>query len=167
MKKLKTLLIISLLLAIFACEKSDDLSFNEITGTYTGTLTTDVSSKSSSQKITNTATAIVSMVGDKIEVHCYGENFDETVMLDIYRNNNEIMVCLTGTDFENMYGHMMGQGHMMGGNMGNTSTEWMRHMNNDHQQGAEHFGGFNMENHSFEYTFRMQNGDFHFEGVKK
>ena len=86
-------------------------------------------------------------------------------MLEIYNHNDSIKVCLTGNDFENMYGHTLGQGNM-NGNMGNMSTDWTKHMNSEHQQGDEHFGGFNMENHSFGYTFRMHDGEFHFLGVK-
>ena len=54
----------------------------------------------------------------------------------------------------------------MNGNMQNMSSEWMQHLNNEHQDDDEHFGGFNMQNHSFEYTFKMENGEFHFQGTK-
>jgi len=70
------------------------------------------------------------------------------------------MVCLTGDDFENMYGNMMG-----GGNMNNHGNGWMQHLNNNHQEGDEHYGYFNMQ-HQFEFTFKMSNGDFHFLGTK-
>ena len=62
-----------------------------------------------------------------------------------------------------MYGHMMGQGHM-NGNMHNSGSEWMQHLNNEHEDSDEHFGGFDMQHRSFKYTFRMSNGDFHFQG---
>ena len=165
-RNLKTILFVSLVLTLIACEKSDDLNLSDITGTYTGTLTTDVSGKSSSLKTANTATAIVSMFGDKIEVHCVSENFNETIMLEIYNHNDSIKVCLTGSDFETMYGHALGHHGNMNGNMGNMSTDWMQHMNDEHEQGDEHFGGFNMENNSFGYTFRMHNGEFYFQGLK-
>ena len=55
---------------------------------------------------------------------------------------------------------------MMHGNMQHNSSEWMQHLNNEHQEGDEHFGSFDMQHHSFNYTFRMSNGDFHFEGTR-
>ena len=166
MKKFKTLLSIVLVITLIACQESDDVDLNEITGTYAGTLTSNLSSKSSSSKSTNSATAVVSMVGAQIEVHCYGENFDESVMLDIYHDNDKVMVCFTGNDFENMYGHMLGQGNM-NGNMHKNNTEWMQHLNDEHQDGDEHFGNFDGQHHSFDFTFKMPNGDFHFQGTKE
>ena len=166
MRNLNRLFLISLVLTLIACEKSDDLNSNEIIGTYIGTITTDISSKLNTSKTDNSATAVVSKVGDKIEVHCYGGDFDLTVMLETYHNNDNIMVCLTGSDFENMYGHMLGQGHM-NGNMQNNGTEWMQHLSFEHQASDEHFGSFDMQHHSFNYTFKMNNGDFHFQGLKK
>lgn len=163
---LKTILSISFVLLLFSCEKSDDLNLDEITGTYIGTITTDISSKSSgTQKTVQTAIAVVSDVGGQIEVHCYDEDFDITIMLDFYHHNDSINVCLTGNDFENMYGHKSGHGDM-NGNMQSNGTEWMQHLNNEHQNGDEHFGGFDMQDHSFNYTFKMDNGDFHFQGIK-
>jgi hypothetical protein len=79
------------------------------------------------------------------------------------------MVCLTGDDFEHMYGHKYGEGHMSGGmmdDMQNEETEWMHHMNDEHIDGDEHFGGFDMMQHSFGYKFEMNNLDFHFQGTK-
>jgi len=75
------------------------------------------------------------------------------------------MVCYTGADFEDMYGHMLGEGHM-GDNMQGNNIEWMQHLNNDHQQGDEHFGSFNMQDHSFNFLFKTYNGDFQFQGTK-
>ena len=165
MKKLKIFFSFILAFTIFACDNNDDINSDDITGTYIGNITSDAAYKSNTNKSINTATAIVRKVGDKIELHCFDENFDETVMLDTYHYNDSIMVCLTGNDFRNMYGHMMGQGHM-NGNMHNSSSEWMQHLNNEHEDSDEHFGGFDMQNRSFKYTFRMSNGDFHFQGTK-
>ena len=170
MEKLKILLSVILIFTIISCQESDDVNLNGITGTYTGTLTSNLSNKSNSSKATNTATSIVRMVGEQIEVHCFGDDFDETVMLDIYHDNDRVLVCLTGNEFENMYGHMLGQGNM-GGNMhnsnNNNNTEWENHLNNEHQEGDEHFGNFDMQHHLFDYTFKMNNGDFHFQGTKE
>jgi hypothetical protein len=56
-------------------------------------------------------------------------------------------------------------GGMMGG-MNNGSSEWMNHMNNEHEEGDEHFGGFNMSNRTFGYTIKSEDGDYHFQGTK-
>ena len=152
---------------LISCEKSDDLIRSEVSGTYIGTLTSNVAGKSISSKTNNSATAVITMVGDEIEVHCFGDNFDTTIKLDLYHNGDSINVCLTGNDFENMYGHMLGQGNMMNGSMHTNGNEWMQHLNNEHQDGDEHFGGFDMIHHTFNYTFKMNNGDFYFQGQKK
>jgi len=161
----KFLISITVIIFLFSCEKSDDLNFNDITGTYTGTLTSDLSSKSSNAESINPAIVVVSNFGNQIQVHCFAEDFDTSVILDIYDHNGNVMVCLTGEEFENMYGHMLGQGNM-NNHMQNNSTDWMQHLNKEHQDGDEHIGGFDMQHHAFNYTFRMNNGDFHFEGLK-
>jgi len=145
-----------------ACDNKEDVTSNDIVGEYVGTLTSDVADKSIISKSENPATVIVTMVGDKIEAHCFGGNFDTTIILDIYNNGDEINVCFTGEEFEKIYGHMQGQNHMNG-----NGSQWMQHLNNEHQEGDEHFGGFNMIKHSFDYTFKMENGEFHFYGIKK
>ena len=95
-------------------------------------------------------------------------------MLNYFQDNDSVMVCLTGSDFQHAYGHMMGQGHMGGGMMGdiqNGQTEWQRHMADEHKAGDKHYGGFDMMNSSFGYTFHNYNGGSHmimnFEGTKK
>ena len=161
-----SILVIAIGLLFTACDKNDDVIYNDVVGIYEGTLTASIAGKSSSSKVNNTATAEVTMVGDQIEVHCFNDDFDTTIMLNLFEDGDMINTCLTGSDFENMYGHMMGQGNM-NGNMSNMGSQWMQHLNNEHQDGDEHFGGFNMQNHSFEYTFKMENGEFHFQGQKK
>ncbi|MFO7790983.1 MAG: hypothetical protein R6V32_10465, partial [Bacteroidales bacterium] len=91
-----------------------------------------------------------------------------------YEHHDSAYVCFTGERFEEMYGHMLGKGHMMGGMMGdigNGETEWMHHMDEEHDEGDEHFGGFDMDHHTFSYTFHMNDGHeprfMHFEGVKE
>jgi hypothetical protein len=160
-----SILVIAIGLLFTACDKNDDVIYNDVVGIYEGTLTASIAGKSSSSKVNNTATAEVTMVGDQIEVHCFNDDFDTTIMLNLFEDGDMINTCLTGSDFENMYGHMMGQGNM-NGNMSNMGSQWMQHLNNEHQDSDEHFGGFNMQNHSFEYTFKMENGEFHFQGTK-
>ena len=164
-KNWKSLLTIIIVILFVSCQKSDDIGYNDVAGTYVGTLTSNLANKSSEIVVTKDATVVVSSVGNQIQVNCYAEDFDTTIMLGTYDNNDEVMVCLTGEEFENMYGHMLGQGHM-NGNMQNNGTEWMQHLNNEHQEGDEHFGGFDMQYHSFNYTFKMSNGDYHFQGMK-
>ena len=161
----KFLISITVIIFLFSCEKSDDSNFNDVTGTYTGTLVSDLSSKSSNTESIKPATVVVSSFGNQIQIHCFAEDFDASVILDIYDHNDNVMVCLTGEEFENMYGHMLGQGYM-NGNMQNNGKDWMQHLNDEHQEGDEHFGSFDMHYHSFNYTFKINNGDFHFEGIK-
>ena len=165
MKIWKVLISITVVIFLFSCEKSDDLSNNDVSGTYTGTLTSDLSSRSSNTESIKPATVVVLRFGNQIQVHCYAEDFDTTIMLGTYDHNEEVMVCLTGEEFENMYGHMLGQVNM-NGQMQNNGTEWMQHLSNEHQEGDEHFGGFDMQHHTFNYTFRMNNGDFYFQGTR-
>lgn len=164
-KNWKYFLTIIIVILFVSCQKSDDIGYNDVTGTYVGTLTSNLANKSSEIVVTKDATVVANRVGNQIQVNCYAEDFDTTIMLGIYNHNDEVMVCLTGEEFENMYGHMLGQGHM-NGNMQNNGTEWMQHLNNEHQEGDEHFGGFDMQHHSFNYTFRMSNGDYHFQGTR-
>ena len=124
--------------------------------------------------VSTSATSEVTKTGDgEIEVHCYGDELDTTFMLNYYSNNDSVMVCLTGNAFEEMYEHMMGQGHMGGGMMGDISdgeTPWQHHLNDEHQPGDEHFGGFDMINNTFGYRFQMTDGDnqylLNFKGTK-
>jgi hypothetical protein len=52
----------------------------------------------------------------------------------------------------------MGNGyHMTDMHMG--ETEWMHHLNDDHQPGDEHYGGFDMDHHAFSYSFQMNEED--------
>lgn len=151
-----------------ACNKSDEtVSDNSIEGRYIGTLTND-GLKSAS------ATADVTKTGDEeIEVHCFSDELDTTFMLNYYEDHDSVMVCLEGDAFQEMYGHILGQGHMMGGMMGDIGageTEWMHHLSDEHLAGDEHFGGFDTMNHTFGYRFGvMVNGEtsmFSFQGTK-
>lgn len=171
MKSILKFIYLSLfIIALASCEKDNDTNFNDITGIYEGTLSTDVASKTIA-KTTSTlgdpATSEITIVGDQIQVHCYNDNFDITLMLDLFSDNENIQVCLTGDDFEEMYGHMSTYaGGMMGGMMGNTN-QWTQHLNDEHESDDQHFGGFDMGNHSFEYTFNIEGMEYHFEGFKQ
>lgn len=160
-----------------SCEKSEDLNVNDIEGVYEGTFSLSNSLKASSLDGSEDdhGSAVVSMMGNnQIEVHCFGEEIDTTFMLDYYEHNDSIMVCLTGDDFKFMYGHMLGEGHMDGGMMNDIQygeTQWMHHMNDEHENGDEHFGGFDMHEMTFSYSFKMMDEVspyyLRFHGVKQ
>ena len=159
-----------------ACNRTEDTSTKSIEGTYIGSLTTDGSKRVSVVVSGNeSATAEVTKTDDGlVKVHCFGDELDTTFLLNYYENYDSVMVCLTGDDFNLMYGHMKGQGHMTGGMMGDIvpgETEWMHHMYDEHQEGDEHFGGFDMISHTFGYSFKMMEGDstyyLKFQGVKQ
>jgi hypothetical protein len=175
MKKMKSFGMMMILATIVftACNNADKDSENTIEGTYSGILT----NKSATGTIigTGSATADISKTSDGlIQVHCFGTSIDTTFMLNYYESNDSILVCLTGSDFQNTYGHMMGQGHMMGGMMGDIKpgqTQWQHHMADEHKPGDVHYGGFNMMSNTFGYTFHKRDGNNHvimnFEGTKK
>lgn len=163
-----------ILLVLFtACDKNET---NEtiIEGVYKGTLTGLQTKSVDGVTETNTATSDITIIGEnEIQIHCYSENFDTTFMMNYYMDSDSAYVCFNGDDFEEMYGHMLGNGHMGGmmGDKANSETEWQHHMNDEHQHGDEHFGGFDITNHRFNYTFQMNRNDslddLHFQGVKQ
>jgi len=152
------------LMGFTSCKKTEELPNTGFEGEYLGAFSVSNSLKSThpDDANENPGTAIVSMMGNnQIEVHCFGEEIDTTFMLDYYEHNDSIMVCLTGDDFKDMYGHMLGDGHMGGGMMGdiqNGESQWRHHMNDEHNEEDEHFGGFNMGEHTFTYSFKMMDG---------
>jgi len=179
-KVVKTIWFAAAALVLFtACEKEEsveEIQEKSVDGVYTGTLTEEgtINATGITESMAE-ATAEVTIVGEnEIQVNCYTSDFDTTFMLNYYEHNDSAYVCFTGDRFEEMYGHMLGNGHMMGGMMGdieNDETEWMHHMNDEHEEGDEHFGGFNMDNHTFLYTFQMNEEHepyyLHFEGSKQ
>lgn len=158
-----------------ACQKDEKTVNKSVEGTYFGSFTTTSTLKSATISTGDMMdTAIVKLISNgQINVHCFGDDLDSTFILNTYQNGDSLMVCLDGQDFDNEYGHMMGQGSMMGsGNMmGNNSTEWGRHMNGEHKVGDNHFGGFDMQNGTFGYSFKMMVGSStnykKFQGTKK
>jgi hypothetical protein len=172
---MRVTVVVSALVLFTACEKEEP-KIRNIEGTYEGWLTKN-DMKSGETVFDNSveAKAEVTITGEnEIEVHCYSSDFDTTFVLNYYGHQDSAYVCFTGEDFEEMYGHMLGGGHMMGGMMGdinNGETEWMHHMNDEHDEDDEHFGGFDMDDHTFSYTFRMKNGEIpyelHFQGSKQ
>ncbi len=171
MKRMNLLAVtlITAILTVTGCSKDDSYPtaldyINDITGSYEGVYITD------DLKTTSPANAdIQSLGGYEIQIHCYGEILDTTFMMDIYANHDSIMVCATGNDFEETYGHMQGENHM--NNHGNNENEWDHHMGDEHEVNDQHFGGFNISHHSFEYTFIIASYNstesIRFEGVRQ
>lgn len=167
--------ILSIALILTSCQKTDLAGEQSVAGIYTGTLTYDRDTKSPNDSgKSEIATVEISETGNNLlEVHCYNEDVDTTFTLNYYDHNEEVLVCFTGDDFEDMYGHMLGQDHMGGGmmnDMGAGETEWMHHLNDEHEEDDEHYGGFNMQDHSFRYRFELEEeGSIHwleFYGTK-
>lgn len=178
MKKIKliTLGAALIMLVLAACDNSDLPSDKLIEGTYSGTIT-DIDDLGKSYLDTeNDATAEVTILGNRIvQIHLYDDmELDTIFMLNYYEDMDSVNVCFTGEDFENMYGHMLGEGHFgdmgMMGDRQNNESEWTHHLNDEHDEGDEHFGGFNMQNQTFDYQFSiMEDGVTHnmlFQGNK-
>ncbi len=164
---------IALLVLFTACEK-EETNETIIEGVYEGTLTGLQTKSTDGTSESKTATSEITITGEnEIQVHCYSENFDTTFMMNYYMENDSAYVCYTGDDFEEMYGYMLGDNHMgsMMGDMQSGETEWMHHLDEEHDEGDEHFGGFDMANHSFSYTFQMNKNDssddLRFQGIKQ
>jgi len=155
------LILSTVLLGLVSCETQSSQSIGGIEGTYEGSFSKSTSLKSALLEGNGDHDGIaeVTMMGEnQIQVHCFGNEIDSTFMLDYFEHNDSVMVCLTGHDFESTYGHMSGEGHMSGGMMGDISsgeTEWMHHMNDEHDEADEHPGGFDMVHGTFSYSFRM------------
>ena len=155
------MLFASVILLVVSCTGTKGDPGHSIEGTYYGTLarTSSLKSAQTENRGADQGIAEVTIMGDnEIEVHCSGSEIDTTFMLNYYMDHDSAYVCLTGDDFEDMYGHMLGTGHMGGNMMGDISgdeTEWMHHLNDDHQPGDEHFGGFDMQNGTFTCSLRM------------
>jgi hypothetical protein len=178
---LAALVLIIAIIGINACEETTDQINGGIEGTYVETFSPSTSLITILQDGTGEhegRAGVTMMDDDQLQVHCFGNGFDTTILLDYYEHNDSIMVCLTGDDFTNEYGHMLGESHMSGGTMGNMmgdigdgGTEWMHHMSDEHDEGDEHFGGFDMANGTFAYSFRMMGNAtmyyLNFHGVKQ
>ncbi|NOY51041.1 MAG: hypothetical protein GXO88_10840 [Chlorobi bacterium] len=168
---MKYLLILGTAVALLltsACKKDSYPSaadfIGDITGTYEGNFV-----KNGIIDQDSAIAEVIQVDGGQVQIHCYNGNYDTTFNMDVYYNNDSIMVCATGDTFEGMYGHMKGDSHM--GDMMDGQNEWTHHMGDEHDSGDMHFGGFNMSLHSFGYTFQDGIGDstqeIVFNGVRK
>ena len=161
-----------MLVLLTTCKKEETNKQN-IEGIYKGTLTGLQAKSTRGATETKTATSKITITGENlIQVHCYTDGFDTTFVMNYYQHNDSAYVCNTSDDFEEMYGHMLGDGHMGGmmDDMHDGETEWMHHMDEEHDERDDHFGGFSMTNHSFSYIFQMNRNDssddLHFQGIK-
>ncbi|MDF1571774.1 MAG: hypothetical protein P1P82_09185 [Bacteroidales bacterium] len=176
MKKIvKTIILaVPVVILLTACDKENQ-DIQAIEGTYTGILLGNNQLKTTGEVTTIAgdtvdATAEVYRLGEnEIGIHCYGSDFDTTFSMNYYAHHDSAYVCFTGEQFEHMYGHMPGSGHMGGmmEDMMHGETEWMHHLDDEHTEGDEHFGGFDMEQHSFGYTFQLDEGTMTFQGTKQ
>jgi hypothetical protein len=117
MKNLKLIIpgsVIILTVFLSACSKDemqDVDGIQEITGIYTGfyyNVPLSVSHDSTAQA------DVIETGNGEISVHCYGDVLDTTFILNYYEHNDSVMVCLTGEEFEHVYGHMLGCDHILG-----------------------------------------------------
>lgn len=192
-KAISKIFVLGVLSAVIftSCKKDEDpdvsnLLASEVVGTYTGTL------KNSTTNVGETAIITVTIKNDSlIQLHCMADNFDSTIILQLYQNYDSIMVCFTGQNFYNEYGHntnnydfcnsrqsgwmnnnwMNDGNHWMNHNTnwGNTDwagndqwNAWTNHMNTQHNQNDLHYGGFNPSMNSCNYRFQMSNGNTHY-----
>ncbi|MCF8224799.1 MAG: hypothetical protein K9J30_02855 [Bacteroidales bacterium] len=166
-------IVVALLVLFTACEKGET-NEPELEGVYQGTLTSVTKKSDNGISDQIDATSEISITGEnEIQVHCYADGFDTTYIMNYYQHYESVFVCNTGSFFEEIYGHMLGAGHMGGmmDDMHDGETEWMHHMDEEHDEDDEHFGGFDMANNSFSYTFQMNRNDssddLHFQGIKQ
>ncbi len=196
MKNLKKISLIALsasMLMLYSCKKDEvnepiNSLASGVIGTYSGTL------KNSGTNQSKNATLTVTMQNDSlVRMHCVAQNFDSTVMVQLYENHDSIMACYAGQDFYNEYGHntnnydfcnnqqsgWMNQGWMgdenhygnHNNNWGNSTwagneqwNAWTNHMNTQHNKTDRHYGGFNPTANTCFYEFAVLNsGTEHFE----
>ena len=154
---------------IIACNDTNDMELDGVSGTYVGTINGIGLSKSSDAKSQNTFTAEVKLRGNQLEVNCFGPELNEQFMLDYYEHNGNYMVCLTGDDYKSLYGseHGMASGNHMNGMQGSGSP-WMNHLNTAHNSNENHFNGeFNLNHHTFICTFSWNDQSVTFNGNKQ
>lgn len=193
MNKIKSILVLSLVVVTFitvSCKKTNDQDLNkvaltsQVTGTYSGNL------RNSQTNTTTPATITVRAINDSlVSLYCQSSIFDTTVTMMLYDNNDSIMMCYTGNDFYNEYGHNLDNHNFCNsqpngwtsgwennhdiwyGNSNNMSNAWNNHMNTQHKAGDQHYGAFNPNSNSCDYAFKIggANSSYweYFSGMKK
>lgn len=194
LKNMKVIFLMATIIGFlfYSCNKEEETSLDNtlassVIGTYTGTL------KSTTTNQSSPATLNVTIINDSlVSMHCMSNNFDSTFIMQLYQNYDSIMVCYTGQDFYNEYGHnrnnydfctnrqsgwtnnaWMNDGNCWGnmnqgwGNSNWAGTDqwnaWTNHMNTQHNQNDNHFGGFNPNMNSCIFKFSIQNNSNYFK----
>jgi len=177
MKNLRNLSFIALVIfsvLIASCRKTETNPGNTIlssliNGTYSGEL------KNSQTNQSIQSTLMVTILNDSmISMHCIASNFDTTMNMMLYQNEDSIMMCFTGQDFYNEYGHNLDNHNFCNskpsgmhsgwedehnnwwGDQNNMWNAWNNHMNTQHNHGDQHYGGFNFKNHTCNYSFKVK-----------
>jgi hypothetical protein len=143
---------------------------SSVEGTYNGTL------KNSSTNESRSATLQIVKINDSlVSMHCVADGFDSTIINLLYQNFDSTMVCYSGQDFNNHYGHNLNNYNFCnsqpnGWNSGwcntnncwsgeNNWNAWTNHLNTQHDKHDQHFGGFHMNSLSCNYSFPMNIGN--------
>jgi len=165
-------------IAIFlsSCSKEESNTngtVSNLVGTYSGNYIITAQNSAlkalgySNDTLPATAT-IINYHDSAIMVHCIGTSFDSTLILNVFDDNDSIMACLTGTDFENHYGHMSHGGHMIG--MMSGQTDWQKFCSSEAINPNDYFGMYNKANRTFECGFMINRSDstfsIRFHGIK-
>jgi len=181
-------------LFFYSCNKEDSQTNNpsgnslasKVIGTYSGVL----KNSNTNQSVQATLTTTISN-DSLVSIHCIAPGFDSTVVVQLYQNYDSIMVCYTGQNFYNAYGHnknnydfcyskqsgwmnnnWRNNASCWGNNMitwGNSSwagndqwNAWTNHMNTQHNQNDVHPGEFYPTSKSCHYEFFVQTGNTHY-----
>ena len=169
---LEITILISLFFLVVSCEKGKDIkpvdpSITEITGTYNG----EFFPVTSPDSVTSGQAIVTSADNSQLTIQCISEDMDTTFIVDAFDDGDSVMVCYTGQDFTDMYGHMEDDDNMMMHMEDSNETDWMRHLEMNHSDGDTHPGGFDKKDHTFFYSMKVMNGNseqlVRFEGVKE
>jgi len=155
---------------------------SNVEGTFTGTL------KNTNTNQSRPATLTVTVLNDSVvTMHCIADNFDSSTTVRLYQNYDSIMVCYTGQNFYNQYGHNLNNNDFCNSMPNGWSNDWCNnnnncwggedhwnawtnHLNTQHNENDPHFGGFNTESMSCYYSFLVNNINTNhselFEGTK-
>ena len=144
---------------------------NKVAGTYNGNITNTATNQ------TKPATVTVTAVNDSVvSIHCVADGFEQTHTLRLYDNNDKVMVCYTGQEFEGEYGHHLDDETDFCNNQpdgwendwcmnnncwyqGDDSNAWTNHMNTQHDQNDVHYGDFEPGNNACNYDFKVVDGN--------
>nr|NQU90280.1 hypothetical protein [Bacteroidota bacterium] len=151
-----------------ACEKEKTENPTNLTTDVTGTYKGSITPSNDPDKSQDAIIEITRADENTVYLNMMSDILDTTFMLNLYENEDSIMVCFTEERFYEEYGHQLDEGHHMMGEGDDWS--WMHHMVEQHQTGEEHFGGFELDHHTFSYSIIPVNEPdvyYQFEGIKE